>query len=334
MTMTTDPTAMRPTLKAEWERHGAVMLSWPHSRTDWNYMLAEVQACYRDIIAALERAGEHVVVLAPAAEAPEFDSERITVIHVDTNDTWIRDYGPLTLTDGTLLDFRFNAWGQKFASNLDNQTTASLARLKALKAPVSCEKDMVFEGGSIESDGRGTLLTTACCLLAPNRNEPMGREAIERELLRRLGARKLIWLDCEPLSGDDTDGHIDTIARLAPGNTILYTPLPGLQEQLREMTNADGEPFNLIELPAPDPIADPDDASPLPATYANYLATERAILLPVYGQPLNDRRAAQTLQVVFPDRDIIEVDCRALIRQHGSLHCATMQINESAFSFI
>lgn len=319
-------------LRAEWEHHGVVMLAWPHSGTDWNYMLDEIRVCYRNIIGALVQAGEQVVLLAPADESPTFESAAVTVVHVATNDTWIRDYGPLTVGN-RLADFRFNAWGQKFASNLDNMTTRTLADRGVFNVEVECHKDFVLEGGSIESDGAGTIMTTGCCLLAPNRNEPMKREDIQAELCRRLGARKIIWLECEPLAGDDTDGHVDTLARLAPHNSIFYCSTVDI-DQLRELTNADGEPFNLFELPMPDPIADPDDGSILPATYANYLVTDRAVLMPTYGQPVNDRLALQTIAVVFSDRKIIPVDCQALIRQHGSLHCATMQVPRNYFSFL
>jgi len=295
-------------------------------------MLDEVRQCYRSLVDALLQAGEHVIVLAPQSEAPTFPSPRVTVIDVATNDTWIRDYGPLTLTD-RLLDFRFNAWGQKFASNLDNQTTRRLCEMKAIGMKVECNKDFVLEGGSIETDGNGTILTTTCCLTAPNRNEPLTRSEIEKELLKRLRARKVLWLDCDPLPGDDTDGHVDTLARLAPGNSIFYCGTVN-PSQLAEFTNADGEPYNLLELPMPDPVYDPDDGSRLPATYANYLVTGRAVLMPTYGQPHNDLMAGQTLKTVFADREIIPVDCRALIRQHGSLHCATMQVDKRAFQFL
>lgn len=321
-----------PLLRAEWESHGAVMLAWPHSGTDWAYMLDEVRECYINIINALIGAGEHVILLTPADEEPPIQSPELTIVHVDTNDTWIRDYGPLSLSD-RLLDFRFNAWGQKFASNFDNQTTGALTTRKFFSAEVECHKDFVLEGGSIESDGRGTILTTRCCLLAPNRNEPMTEAEIEEELKQRLRARKILWLDCEPLPGDDTDGHIDTLARLAPNNSIFYCGTVD-PSQLSELTNADGEPFNIFELPLPDPIRDPDDGSILPATYANYLVTDNAVLMPTYNQPMNDLRARQTLQIVFSDREIIPVDCRALIRQHGSLHCATMQIPRNFLSFL
>lgn len=308
------------------------MLAWPHSKTDWAYMLDEVTACYRNIVDALLEAGEHVVILCPEIDAPTFDSPNVTVIYVDTNDTWIRDYGPLSLTD-RLLDFRFNAWGQKFASNFDNQTTRALDDKRVFDRPVECHKDFVLEGGSIESDGNGTIMTTTCCLLAPNRNEPLTRKEIEEQLLRRLHAEKILWLDCEPLAGDDTDGHVDTLARLAPHNSIFYCGTVN-PEQLSQLTNARGESYNLFELPLPDPIFDPEDGSVLPATYANYLVTQKALLMPTYGQPMNDMRARQTLQIVFSNRKIIPVDCRALIRQHGSLHCATMQVPSQFFTFL
>ncbi len=339
MNMTVDSDSVR--FAAEWEPHGAVMLAWPHSQTDWAYMLDEVRDCYRRIVEALLAAGSKVIILAHAGESPQFANPNVVVIHVETNDTWIRDYGPLSLfrydTPEALLDFRFNAWGQKFPANFDNQTTRGLAALMALVAPIECHKDFVLEGGSVESDGCGTILTTTCCLMAPNRNEPMTREQIEAELLRRLHARKVLWLNHGALIGDDTDGHIDTLCRLAPQNTILFTachnpvdphfaPLEAMRRDLEAMTDADGHPFNLFELPIPDPVYDPDDGSRLPATYANFLVTDSAVLLPTYHQPLNDKLAADTLQMVYPTRRIIPVDCRPLLRQHGSLHCATMQI--------
>lgn len=299
-------------LLAEWELRGPILLAWPHGDTDWAYMLDEVQECYRGILDAFTSAGEHVIMLDPAT-------------NVATNDTWIRDYGPLSLASGTLLDFRFNAWGQKFASNFDNQATRTMLAKGMIQAPAECHKDFVLEGGSIETDGRGTILTTTCCLLAPNRNEPMTRGDIERELLRRLRARKVLWLDAEPLPGDDTDGHIDTLARMAPDNAIVYT-VPEHLEQIERMTDADGRRFRAVRLPMPEPICDPDDGTMLPATYANYLVTHNAVYVPAYGQPALDAEACRVVASAFPGHRIMSVDCRALIRQHGSLHCATMQL--------
>lgn len=333
---------------AEWERHGAVMMSWPHAATDWNYMLPKVQSCYREIIDAIVQAGESVILIGPEEELAEIDfPDGVYKVYEETNDTWIRDYGPLTLATEAgyqLLDFRFNGWGLKFAANFDNQINRRLGERKLFSHEPICCKDIVFEGGSIESDGQGTLLTTEYCLMAPNRNEPMTRQEVESTLLDRLCGRKLLWITKGGLVGDDTDGHVDTLCRLAPGNTLVYTGcqnpddehyarLQAMAEELREFTNADGAPFNLIGLPLPDPIFD-EEGNRLPATYANYLVLEKAVLLPVYGQPLKDRVAADMLRIVYPDREIIGIDCTALIQQHGSLHCATMQIPTSVISFL
>jgi agmatine/peptidylarginine deiminase len=345
-----NPLATSPRrLPAEWEQQGAVLMAWPHAGTDWAYMLDEVQQCYRQIIAEIVRSGEHVILLSPEPIAPELlPAHGVHVVITDTNDTWTRDYGPLTAeTPGgkpLILDFRFNGWGMKFAANFDNQATRTLLCRKVFSAPYECCKHLVLEGGSVESDGCGTILTTTCCLTAPNRNEPMSRSEVEAEVLSRFGARKMLWLDHGSLAGDDTDGHVDTLCRLAPGNAILYTgcadrndehyaDLTAMAEQLRTLTNADGEPFHLIELPLPQAIFD-EDGYRLPATYANYLVLNNAVLMPTYGQPMNDRLAADTLRVAFPDREIRCVDCRALIRQHGSLHCATMQLPSSIISFL
>lgn len=334
-------------MPAEWEHNEAVLLAWPHADTDWSYMLPQVQQCYHNIITAIQKGGAEILLIGPKGQLPAI--EGVHNVYADTNDTWIRDYGPLTVQhdDGSLhlLDFRFNAWGQKFPSCHDNQVNRTLGQLKVLAHTPECHKDFVLEGGSIESDGSGTILTTACCLLAPNRNEPLTREEIEQQLKTRLGARKVLWLEHGSLAGDDTDGHIDTLCRLAPGKTVFFTgtsdrsdehfdTLGKMRTQLAAFTNADSQPFNLLELPLPDPIYDEDDGTRLPATYANYLVTPYAVIMPTYAQPMNDRLAADTLRVAFDNKEVIGVDCRALIRQHGSLHCATMQIPASATSFL
>lgn len=348
MTTTTTSELCPRRLPAEWERHGAILMAWPHADTDWVYMLDEVQTCYLNILKTITR-DEPVILLVPEdTPLPSFPKGVITV-EVPTNDTWTRDYGPLTALSAEgepiILDFRFNGWGLKFAANHDNQATRRLIHKSVFRGRYECCKDLVLEGGSIESDGRGTILTTRCCLMAPNRNEPMTPAAIEAEILCRFGARKLLWLDYGSLAGDDTDGHIDTLCRLAPHNTILYTGcqdaadehhdgLTRMARQLRHMTNADGERFNLIELPLPDPIFDDAIGERLPATYANYLVLNHSVVMPTYGQPKKDRLAADTLRVAFPDREILTVDCRALVRQHGSLHCATMQLPTEIVSFL
>lgn len=345
MTMSNDAAPMR--LPAEWEPQGAVLVAWPHAATDWNYMLGEVHACYVEMIEAIARFAK-VIVIAPDAAEPRKHLEhigkgRLFFVEVPTNDTWTRDYGVITTSGNNgefcLNDFGFNAWGGKFKSDLDNEVTSWMYFSGALTGRYKDQKDFILEGGSIESDGEGTILTTTSCLLTPTRNKGFSRADIEQKLAETLGARKVLWLDKGEIIGDDTDGHIDTIARLAPNNTILYCgagwgtegdaqsdALKGVGDRLAEFTNASDEPFNLIELPMPAPIFDPADGTRLPATYANFLIINGAVILPTYGQPRNDENAAMALRVAFPDYEIVGVDCRALIRQHGSLHCATMQL--------
>lgn len=306
-------------LPAEWEDcFSSVMIARPHAATDWAPMLDEVTSCYDSLVAAIAEAGMEIIETGD-----------------NTNDTWTRDYGPITVEDGPdlrLFDFTFNGWGMKFAADKDNLVNSRLF------AETVNRRGFVLEGGSIESDGRGTLMTTSRCLLSPNRNAQLGRDDIEEYLKAEFGLKQVLWVDHGFLEGDDTDSHIDTLARLAPHDTILYCgagnetgtqhdSLLAMARQLRSFMTPDGRPFNLIELPLPDPIFD-DEGERLPATYANYLATPKAILMPTYGQPRNDRLAADTLRIVYGDRRIITVDCRALIRQHGSLHCATMQLPE------
>lgn len=315
-------------MPAEWETYSTVLLAWPHPQTDWATMLPEVQECYHGILRALKQSGMNTLIVGP-------DN-----INIPTNDTWTRDYGPITVQDseGTfrLLDFKFNGWGLKFAADLDNQVVNKLSLLGHFPYPYEQHKDWVLEGGSIETDGHGTILTTSRCLLSINRNGVQTRQSIEHRLAQYLGARRVLWLEHGALEGDDTDSHIDTLARFAPNDTILYVKaydtadsqfheLEAMEEQLRTFRTLDDRPYNLIGLPLPEVIYD-DAGQRLPATYANFLITPAAVLMPTYDQPRLDRMAAQMLQIAFCDREIIPVDCRALIKQHGSLHCSTMQL--------
>lgn len=329
---------------AEWDQQDGVILSWPHAGTDWAYMLDEVTACYVEMARAILGDDERLVIVASdaddvrAALGQDMDWSRIDIVELPTNDTWVRDYGPITVyRDGALAlaDFTFNAWGLKFAADCDNLVTSRLDGQGVFKMPLINYRDIVLEGGAIETDGNGTVLTTTCCLTAPNRNDTLSREQLEHMLLERLGCLKVLWLDHGGLTGDDTDGHIDTLARFAPGGIILYTgcddpsdehfePLMKMEEQLKQFTDVDGNRYHLIKLPLPDAIY--DEISRLPATYANFLVTNHQVLVPVYGQPENDVKACELIGQAFPDRRVVAVDCRALICQHGSLHCATMQL--------
>lgn len=337
-------------MPAEWEPHGAVLLALPHEHSDWAYMLPEVMECYRDVIRAIARKDIVIVVVPDVVAAHDtlagIINENVVLAEIPTNDTWARDFGPITVeVDGEtrLLDFQFNGWGLKFAACKDNLITSMMADAGMFRVPVENHRGFVLEGGSVESDGRGLILTTSECLLSPNRNAEMTRDDIEHYLESTLGAKKVLWLDHGALEGDDTDSHIDTLCRLAPDNIILYTGTPRIDDshysclcdmrrQLEEFTDVDGNPFHLIELPLPDAIHDVDTGERLPATYANYLVLGHRILVPSYGQPLNDRLAADTLRVAYPDCEVEQIDCRPLIRQHGSLHCITMQLPVKALN--
>lgn len=337
---------------AEWERHDCVMMAWPHENTDWNYMLPEVRACFAEIIRTICEE-ERVLLIVPEGTDAErlaadysLDTAKITMLGIPANDTWARDFGPITIEiDGkpVMLDFKFNGWGLKFAADKDNLINSRAAAAGAFAAPLVNRLNFVLEGGSVESDGEGTLLTTSKCLLSPNRNGQLSRADIEDFLIATFGLRQVIWIDNGALAGDDTDSHIDTLCRFAPGETILYTGcddpadehygcLAKMRTDLMNARTPDGKPYNLIELPLPDAVYD-EEGNRLPATYANFLITPRSVIMPVYNQPRKDLLATQIMKIAFPDREIKTVDCRPLIKQHGSLHCVTMQMPAGTVSF-
>ncbi len=336
---------------AEWAPQQFVQLTWPHADTDWAYMLDEVQGCFKNIAREIAQR-QRLLIVAPDVEdvrrqiADEVNMANVTLVELPSNDTWARDHGGITIFETrdtrhetrdsiypVILDFQFNGWGLKFASDKDNLITERLYRGGHLFGELRNCRNFVFEGGSIESDGEGTLLTTSECLLSPNRNATMLRADIEKYLLDTLGARQLLWLDHGYLAGDDTDSHIDTLARLCPNNTILYVKcddegdehyeaLYAMEQQLKTFRTLSGEPYRLIALPMARPAFEDDER--IPATYANYLVINGAVLVPTYGTDLDATALAQVGKA-FPDREIVGVDCQALIRQHGSLHCVTMQ---------
>lgn len=340
---------------AEWEPQECVLMSWPEPDTDWDYMLEEARECYDGIIRALTGEGVRVLLLVhdhAYAEShfrqllsPESFS-RLRMEEMAYNDTWTRDYGPLSVVKGErnrCLDFGFNGWGLKFASDKDNLVNLRLAEAGFIgKSEYRNERDFILEGGSVETDGCGTLLTTSRCLCSPNRNGGKSKSELNDILRSRLGVDHVLWLDYGALEGDDTDSHIDTLARLAPYDTILFTGCRDLDDphfeellkmraQLTKFRTREGEPFNLIELPLPDPVYD-EDGQRIPATYANYLVTDKVVFIPSYRQPHNDMLASQTIRVAYPGRKTVSVDCIALLKQHGSLHCATMQLPDGFLS--
>ena len=345
------PSKRNRAFAAEWDCQDGILIAWPHAGTDWAYMLDEVTACYVEMARAiLDDDDERLLIVAPDADdvrealGADVDWQRIEIVELPTNDTWVRDYGPITVSRGghlELADFTFNAWGMKFAADCDNLVTSRLAERGIFRMPLANYRDLVLEGGSIETDGNGTVMTTTSCLTAPNRNDTFISDQLENELLQRLGCLKMLWLDHGELTGDDTDGHIDTLARFAPGGIILYTgcddpedehfePLMRMEEQLKQFTDVDGNHYHLIKLPLPDPTF--DEISRLPATYANFLVTNHQVLVPVYGQPEKDITACELIGQAFPGRKVTGIDCRALICQHGSLHCATMQLPQDSLN--
>lgn len=333
---------------AEWHRQEMVQLTWPHENTDWSYMLEEVEACFVELAKAIS-ARERLLIVAPDTEKVynrlkdnKATMGNITMFKCETNDTWARDHGFITLLGDNVphyVDFCFNGWGRKFEASLDNAINGKLYDAGIVKGEYEDCTSFVLEGGSIESDGKGTVLTTSQCLMAPHRNQPMNQNEVEACLKKMLHVERVLWLDHGNLIGDDTDGHVDTIARLTPNDTIVYmqctdttdeqyADLKAMEEQIAALRTANGEPYRMLALPSPSPIFD-EDGERLPATYANFLIINGAVLYPTYAQPENDKLAAKVLSKAFPCHEIVGIDCRALIKQHGSLHCVTMQYPRS-----
>lgn len=341
-------------LPSEWYPQQCVQLTWPHKDTDWAPYLEDIIATMTEIASAVTSHEDLVIVTQTPEETKialekKLNSEqmkRVTIIDCPTNDTWARDHGGITLihdnstennvvkAGNKILDFRFNGWGDKFEANFDNQITHHIHSSGVLKSEIIDNNDFVLEGGSIESDGNGTVFTTSQCLMAPNRNQPLTQEAVEIELKKRLCANRIIWLNHGNLIGDDTDGHIDTIVRVCPNDTLLYVKstddndeqhadFVALEEELQALRTESGKPYNLCALPMPRPCY--YDGERLPATYANFLVINGAVLVPTYNQPDLDKVACDIISIVFNDRKVIPIDSQIIIRQHGSIHCLTMQ---------
>ena len=374
-------------LPAEWEPQDFVLLTWPNETTDWAPYLEEIRQTVAEMVRAIARHEEVMLLSMFKTDVPDELREmpNVYVAELPNNDTWARDFGPIVLKgtqpaessagggasaddeeeekDFLWLDFRFNGWGEKFQAAWDNMIPYKLWALYGFFEDADYEdhQDFVLEGGSIETDGRGTLFTTSQCLLAPHRNQPLTKEQIEEQLKRRLRVGRVVWLDYGNLVGDDTDGHIDTIVRCAPDDTLVYvgcddpadeqySDFHALEEQLKALRTADGKPYRLLRLPMPDGIYEVEGPSGvqsdcvavqevqspsgvqemqgerLPATYANFLVINGAVLVPTYDQPEKDAEALRVVQQAFPDREMITIDARTIIRQHGSVHCLTMQV--------
>ena len=318
-------------MMAEWEPQSMVQLTWPHKNTDWAPMLPEITAVYEEMAREIAKREPLLIVAPEGFPIPKaFNVQRSTFT---SNDTWARDHGFISVEDNgnlILLDFCFNGWGEKFEAAFDNAINRHLYDQELVRGTYENHLDFVLEGGSIESDGKGTVFTTTCCLMAPHRNQPLTQAQIEDRLKQYLGAERIVWINHGSLIGDDTDGHIDTLVRICPDDTLLYIgadadhpDLLAMEGELRTLRTFDGRSYRLLRLPLPRPIYDGGDR--LPATYANYLVINGAVLVPTYAQPDLDAEALRTIALAYPDREIVPIDCRPVIRQHGSLHCCTMQ---------
>lgn len=330
---------------AEWYPQSAIQLTWPHEGTDWAPILEEVIPCFVAIAREIVKR-EKLLIVCPDEQTVrrqlgEVDENRIIFREMETNDTWARDHGGISVfEDGKpmVYDFVFNGWGMKFPADRDNLITRKLFRLQTFAENVLPQnmQPFVLEGGSIESDGNGTLLTTVECLSSVNRNEYLQKEELEYYLKDVLGVQRILWLENGYLAGDDTDSHVDTLARFCSEDTIAYVQctdesdehfdeLQAMEKELQAFTQANGKPYRLIPLPMADRVDWKDER--LPATYANFLILNRAVLVPFYGSP-KDEVAKAVLQEVFPGREVVGINCLPLIKQHGSLHCVTMQYPE------
>ena len=330
---------------AEWHRQSAVQLTWPHENTDWAPILNEVIPCFVSIAHEIMKREKLLVVCVDEQQVRkqlgDIDEAKVIFREMETNDTWARDHGGISVFDEgipVVYDFGFNGWGMKFAANHDNLITRKLFNTNTFAEDVVNVnmQPLVMEGGSLESDGKGTVLTTAECLLSVNRNEYLDREQLEQYLINIFGLERVLWLDSGYLAGDDTDSHVDTLARFCSEDTIAYVKctdkadehfeeLADMEAQLKGFKQTNGEPYRLIELPMADSVVWEGDR--LPATYANFLIMNGVVLVPFYDSP-KDEIAKTALKTAFPDREIVGINCLPLIKQHGSLHCVTMQYPE------
>ena len=319
------------------------MLAFPHEGTDWASE-GDLQKSYAPFVRIAQALAYSQTVYILCRDKTVISDlfcskSRMVFIEMDYDDTWTRDYGPLSVEEdgkAKLLDFRFDGWGGKFRAELDDAVNRKVHRMGYFGTTPLESVNFVLEGGSIDCDGAGTILTTSHCLCHPNRNGGASRKEIEARLHEYLGARRILWLDHGFLAGDDTDSHIDTLARFTDPSTITYVrcedpddehykELHAMEEQLQSFRRADGSPYRLIPLPMA-PARYDESGRRLPATYANFLIANRALLYPTYESPETDRTAGAIFAELFPQREIIPIPCSRLITQGGSLHCSTMQI--------
>lgn len=323
---------------AEFEKQSFIQVIFPHASSDWADYLNDAEENFVNIIKAIASFQSCLVVCHDIEYVKAKFENRTNIRFVEalSNDTWARDCSAICVYEekgARLLDFTFTGWGGKFDASLDNEISRKLSAL--YEAPMETI-DFILEGGAVESNGKGTLLITSECVFNPNRNKHLSKEESISILKEQLGVTNILTLENGYLAGDDTDSHIDTLARFVDESTIVYlkcedredehyAALKRMEEELKSFVDQDGKPFNLVALPFTQAIYDEEER--LPATYANFLILNEAVLVPVYKDP-SDAKALALLAGVFAGREIVPVDCSTLIRQHGSLHCVTMQFPE------
>lgn len=352
-------------LPAEWEPQQALLLTWPHEGGAWGKDIQNIERVFVEITRAASKTQTVIIGAKDAAHQQHILAtinkldvlpENVKTYIAPSNDVWARDHGPITVllenvdvlpenqpqsldvlpeNLGVLCDFRFTGWGGKYPHQLDDQITQRLAQSRLLGGYAYQSIPFILEGGAIDCDGEGTLLTTEQCLRSAERHANLTREQIERHLAQSLGIKRVLWLSDGHLAGDDTDGHIDTLARFLNPTTIAYVTtddpnspdfhsLKAMEATLQSFKNNAGDPYQLVKLPLPAPIFD-KEGNRLPATYANFLLCNGQVLVPLYRDP-KDQSILETFRHYFPDRIVTGIDCNSAIEQYGSLHCLTMQI--------
>jgi agmatine deiminase len=326
-------------LPAEWEEQDSILMVFPHQNTDWSDDLVSAQSVFLRIASSIAAYQKLILICDDVEKTKEFFcyKDKISFVSLATNDTWIRDFGPISIYHDNvreLIDFQFNGWGGKYKASLDNRVTKMLHEKWHFMLSKLISTDFILEGGSIDSDGRGSLLTTKKCLLNPNRNPHFTQEQIEDKLKKLLGIKRFLWLEHGELEGDDTDAHIDTLARFINKDTIAYVScedkkdshyhsLQKMKEELEAFKTLEGKPYRLIPLPLPS--AKYKDGRRLAATYANFLILNKAVLLPIYDDKY-DKEMIMLFKELFKEREIIPINALRLIEEGGSIHCSTMHI--------
>lgn len=326
---------MSKLLPAEWEEQGAIVIAWPNDKTDWKKNLLKTEATYIELVNQIADHQKVIIITEKFSIKKKFAEiilKNVKIVLGEYNDTWARDYIGLSVKVNNsfkFMDFKFNGWGEKYKFEKDNSINTQLYRKKIISTIELKYNNLILEGGSIDSNGKGTILTTSKCLLNKNRNPDLGKHKIESILLESLGITKIIWINHGKIPGDDTDSHIDNLARFCSENKIVYATNKSLELSLmeQELKNIALENnYELIPIPLPEPIL--LAKKPLPASYINFIITNQKVLVPTFGD-INDCKAISILQNVFPNRKVIGINSIEIIKQKGSLHCLTMQVHKN-----